>query len=142
MSLNVALISAWSSCSSLPTSSVPGSKGLPSAQGTQLRARDFSLLSSRAQEKHHLPMSQVLRLRMNLIGDYLQRACYPPDPHPVQLGRGERRECEALVFYLSLCLKRRLSLEFFFSKSKFYAKSVIRYKREQTPKAKAAKGSF
>lgn len=73
--LNVALVSVRSSRSSSPASSAPGNKEFLSAQSTQLQARDFPLLSSRAQEKHHLPISQVLHLRMNLIGDYLQRVC-------------------------------------------------------------------
>lgn len=113
--LNVALVSVRSSRSSLPASSALGNKEFLSAQSTKLQARDFPLLSSRAQEKHHLPISQVLHLRTNLIGDYLQRVCWPP-PRYVQLRRGERKEHEASVFSLSLCLKRRLSLEFFFKK--------------------------
>lgn len=122
--LNVTLISAWSSRSASPASSAPGNEEFPSAPGTQLRARDFSLLSSHAQEKHHPPISQVLQLRTNVIGDYLQRVCCPPDPHPVMyvlLRRGERRERGVLVFSLSLCLKRRLSLDIF-----FFKKQIVR----------------
>lgn len=75
-------------------------------------------------------MSPVLQLRKNIVVDYFQA---PPLTHYSLLGKGERKELRSVVSFLSLCLKRRLSVEFFFfffSKNKLYAKSVITYKLE------------
>lgn len=54
---------------------------------------------------------------MNLIEDCLQRVCCSPDPHPVTCSSGGGRGGSMrFLFSLRLCLKRRLSPEFFSKK--------------------------
>lgn len=120
--VNIALVPVSSSHPSSLFSSVLGSKELPCVQGADQ-------LCSCAREKHHLPMSLVLQLRQNTIVDSFQP---PPLAHYSLLGKGERKELKSVVFFLSPCLKRRLSVEsfLFFPKNKLYTKFVIRYKLE------------
>lgn len=106
--LNVVLVAAWSS------RSVPGNKEFSPAKA-QLWARDFSRLSSRVQEKRHPPVSQVLHLRMNLIGDYLQRVCCPLTPTPLcSAQEGGEEGVWGSCFLSKPVSERETPLNFFF----------------------------